>query len=52
MRIFQNSGLYPAYLPRLNQIACDAVLFNQRRDIFLSDGFGACHFLMPVLEND
>ncbi|MCC8970364.1 glycosyltransferase family 1 protein [Bradyrhizobium sp. Cham227] len=50
MRLFQNSGLYPSYLPRLNQLAAKASSFNARRDVFLHDRFGAAHFLKPVLD--
>jgi hypothetical protein len=50
MRLFQNSGLYPSYLVRLNQLAADASSFAERRRIFLNDRFGALHFLKPVLK--
>jgi hypothetical protein len=50
MRLFQNSGLYPSYLVRLNQLAADVSSFDARRRIFLDDRFGALHFLKPVLE--
>lgn len=50
MRLFQNSGLYPSYLPRLNQLAANASRFEVRRDVFLSDRFGAPHLLKPVLD--
>ncbi|QPF82978.1 glycosyltransferase family 1 protein [Bradyrhizobium genosp. L] len=50
MRLFQNSGLYPSYLPRLNQLAAGASTFEARRDVFLHDRFGAAHFLKPVLD--
>ncbi|MGY4178347.1 hypothetical protein ACVIHH_003638 [Bradyrhizobium sp. USDA 4518] len=50
MRLFQNSGLYPSYLPRLNQLAAKAPGFAARRDVFLHDRFGAAHFLKPVLD--
>lgn len=52
MRLFQNSGIYPAYLPRLDCLAAGVKTFAQRRDIFLEDRFGACHFLQPVLAGD
>ena len=45
MRLFQNSGLYPSYLVRLNQLAAEASSFEERRRIFLDDRFGALHFL-------
>ncbi|MCC8960925.1 glycosyltransferase family 1 protein [Bradyrhizobium sp. Pear76] len=50
MRLFQNSGLYPSYLPRLNQLAAKASTFAARRDVFLHDRFGAAHILEPVLD--
>ncbi|HJP68859.1 MAG TPA: glycosyltransferase [Sphingomicrobium sp.] len=52
MRVFQNSGLYPSYLSRLNQLAQNAASFDERRRIFLNDRFGALHFLQPVLAGD
>ena len=52
MRLFQNSGLYSAYLPRLNGLAANATTFAQRRRVFLDDRFGAAHFLQPVLLDD
>ena len=50
MKLFQNSGLYPAYLTRLNQLAGGSTTFAQRRQVFLADRFGASHFLKPVLD--
>jgi hypothetical protein len=50
MRIFQNAGIYPAYLSRLNHIAGEAKTFSQRASVFLGDRYGACHFLLPVLQ--
>ena len=52
MRLFQNSGLYPSYLPRLNRLASGSRSFDGRRRIFLGDRFGAPHFLQPVLSGD
>ena len=52
MRLFQNGGLYPSYLPRLNELAKGAPGFEERRRIFLDDRFGALHFLKPVLDGD
>jgi hypothetical protein len=49
MRVFQNSGIYPSYLPVLNELAKNATTFAERRDAFLADRFGALHFLQPVL---
>ncbi|MBR1257967.1 glycosyltransferase family 1 protein [Bradyrhizobium sp. AUGA SZCCT0240] len=50
MRLFQNSGLYPSYLARVNQLAAEASSFEARRRAFLDDRFGALHFLKPVLD--
>ncbi len=50
MRLFQNTGLYPSYLPRLNALAREASGFAGRRRVFLDDRYGALHFLEPVLE--
>ncbi|MBR0757054.1 glycosyltransferase family 1 protein [Bradyrhizobium jicamae] len=50
MRLFQNSGLYPSYVARLNQLAAKTSRFAERRDVFLDDRFGAAHFLQPVLD--
>ena len=52
MRLFQNSGLYPSYLNRLDVLASDARGFEARRRVFLNDRFGAPHFLQPVLAGD
>lgn len=50
MRLFQNSGLHRAYVPKLEKLTQNCESFVERRDVFLSDRFGACHFLQPVLE--
>lgn len=52
MRLFQNSGLYPTYLNRLNKLSCEEKSFSGRLKVFLSDRFGAPHFLKPVLDRD
>ena len=52
MRLFQNSAVYAAYLPRLNKLAAGKQTFRQRLDVFLYDRFGASHFLEPVLSAD
>jgi hypothetical protein len=49
MRIFQNSGLYPSYLRHFDNLASEAVCFDDRLRVFLNDRFGALHFLKPVL---
>lgn len=50
MRLFQNAGLYRAYLARLNRLARDSSSFEFSKQAFLSDRFGACHILGPILE--
>jgi hypothetical protein len=52
MRVFQNSGLYPKYLDRLNQLALTNSSFASRLSVFLNDRFGALHFLKPVLDSN
>lgn len=50
MRLFQNSGLTPAYLHRLNALARQEATFSGRLNAFLGDRYGAPHLLKPVLE--
>ena len=52
MRLFQNSGVYPAYLPRLRELTRNCTSFETQVIAFLSDRYGAAHFLLPVLERD
>ena len=52
MRLFQNSALYPAYIPRLRALDAGCATFGEAVRAFLNDRFGACHFLRPVLEGD
>lgn len=52
MRLFQNFGLYPAYVPRLRKLTEDCFSFVSQIEAFLGDRFGACHFLKPVLKRD
>lgn len=49
MRLFQNSGVYPSYLPRLRHLDSGEPTFVGKIDTFLTDRFGAAHFLLPVL---
>lgn len=51
VRLFQNSGVYPAYIPRLRNLTQKFSRFEEMRQVFLDDRYGACHFLQPVLEN-
>lgn len=52
MKIFQNSGLYPAY--RRSFDIRNGVLqsFDARRELYLKDRFGALHYLLPIVEGD
>ena len=52
MRLFQNSGVYPAYLPRLRELTYNCTSFETQVAAFLADRYGAAHFLQPVLERD
>jgi len=52
MRLFQNSGLYPSYVPRLRGLTQDCISFASQIDAFLGDRYGACHFLRPVLDRE
>jgi hypothetical protein len=52
MKIFQNSGIYPAYLPRLGELTRDCTTFKAQIEAFLDDRYGACHFLKPVLDRN
>jgi Glycosyl transferases group 1 len=52
MRLFQNFGLYPAYIPRLRKLSRGCQSFSELLRAFLQDRYGACHLLKPVLEND
>jgi len=52
MKLFQNSGLYPAYMPRLRELTFNLTTFQAQVDAFLDDRFGACHFLKPVLDRE
>lgn len=52
MRVFQNSGVYPAYQPRLAQITKGASTFRGAINAFLEDRYGIAHILQPVLDRD
>lgn len=51
MRLFQNSGLYRSYRPRLTRLTRDCRTFHDSMATFLDDRFGAAHLLQPILEN-
>jgi Glycosyl transferases group 1 len=52
MRVFQNSGYYASYGPRLRRLAANAVTFKQQLQVFLDDRYGASHMLLPVTRAD
>jgi len=52
VRLFQNSGMYPTYLPRLRRLTEGITSFESQVKAFLADRFGAPHFLKPVLDHD
>lgn len=52
MRLFQNSGVYPAYLSRLRRLTEGCTSFEALIGAFLDDRYGAAHFLLPVLNRD
>jgi len=52
MRVFQNGGIYPSYLPHLNDLRKDCQTFAQAMSVFFADRSGAAHFLKPVLDRD
>ncbi|MER8603905.1 glycosyltransferase [Mesorhizobium sp. M1156] len=48
MRVFQNSGIYPGYKPRLAALVGKASGFQQQKEVFLNDRYTAVHILLPV----
>jgi hypothetical protein len=48
MKVFQNSGVMPAYRPRLLKLCGSVTSFAEQLNIFLHDRFGAMHILLPV----
>ncbi|MER8520583.1 glycosyltransferase [Mesorhizobium sp. M0644] len=50
MRLFQNSGINPVYQPRLADLVGGTSGFEQQKDVFLNDRYGAAHILLPVLD--
>lgn len=47
MRLFQNSSLYPGYLPRLRRLAPGNLSFAEQVRRFLADRYAASHILQP-----
>ena len=52
MRLFQNSGLMPSYVERLDELAGQQSTFDERCRVILDDRFGALHLLKPILDQD
>jgi Glycosyl transferases group 1 len=52
VRVFQNSVLYPSYLPRLETLRQRHWSYKKQLTAFIEDGFGAAHILLPVIEAD
>lgn len=52
MKIFQNSGVYRSYRPRLARLTRGCDTFDAAIKAFLDDRFGAAHFLKPILDRD
>ena len=52
MRLFQNSGVYPAYAKQFNLSNPGDLTFTHRKQAYLADRFGAPHFLDPILKGD
>src|SRR5256885_8784462 len=52
MRLFQTSGYYASYRPRLRRLAANAATFKQQLQIFYDDRYGASHMLLPVANRD
>lgn len=50
MRLFQNSGVYPSYRPRLAKLTQDCASFDTAIAAFLDDRCGAAHILKPALD--
>ncbi|TIM37568.1 MAG: glycosyltransferase family 1 protein, partial [Mesorhizobium sp.] len=50
MRLFQNSGIAPSYRPRLAGLVAGIGEFEQQKEAFLNDRYGAAHILLPVLD--
>jgi hypothetical protein len=52
MRLFQNSSLYPSYVPQLTALAGPGASFDGHRRALLKDLYGSLHLLEPVLNAD
>lgn len=52
MRVFQNIGLYAAYVARIERLWYDAPTFGAKVQALVDDRFGGVHYLKPVIERD
>lgn len=52
MRLFQNSGVYRSYRPRLSALTRHCRSFEEAIRAFLNDRFANAHLLKPVLDGD
>jgi Glycosyl transferases group 1 len=52
VRVFQNIGLYPAYLPQINRLWQNAETFDDMVKVLINDRFNGVHHLKPVIEFD
>lgn len=50
MRIFQNSGVYPAYRKRLTHLRKHDRTFEESMSTFMADRYAVAHYLQPVLD--
>jgi len=52
MRIFQNSGLYPAYRRQFDKRHGTGQTFSERLELYLKDRYNAPHYLLPILRGE
>ncbi len=52
MRIFQNCGVYAAYRQAFHSAHRHLKTFEELRDAYLEDRYGALHFLKPIVDRD
>jgi Glycosyl transferases group 1 len=50
LRLFQNIGLYSAYVPRIKKIWGDSTDFAEMINSVVEDRFGGVHYLKPVID--
>lgn len=52
MRVFQNSGTYPAYFRKFDMSSRHMRSFQERRQAYINDRFGTSHLLGPILSGE